>query len=259
MLASKNAALDGGNAWAARPSVPAAPATAALSEPPQPTSAIATRASTAVAGSRCRRTGSRRVVMPALYRRRIERPCREACGMPNIFEPEFDQQREHPGFRAQRARLGWQLATQRLGASIWEIEPGEAAYPYHYHLGEEELLIVLMGRPSVRTDGDWRELEPGEVLSFRARPGGRPPARELGRGDRALPRDLDERHAGSRRLPRLRQARRLRAAARTATASGRSSAWPTPSTTTTASGRPRAAALVTFLRCRLDTSPPRGT
>jgi uncharacterized cupin superfamily protein len=86
--------------------------------------------------------------------------------MPNIFEPEFDQQREHPGFRAQRARLGWQLATQRLGASIWEIEPGEAAYPYHYHLAEEELLIVLLGRPSVRTDGEWRELEPGEVLSF---------------------------------------------------------------------------------------------
>ena len=87
--------------------------------------------------------------------------------MPNIFEPQFDQQRDHPGFRAQRARLGWQLATERLGASIWEIEPGEAAYPYHYHLAEEELLVVLMGRPSVRTNGgDWRELEPGEVLSF---------------------------------------------------------------------------------------------
>ncbi len=94
--------------------------------------------------------------------------------MPNIFEPEFDQQRDHPGFRAQRARVGWQLATERLGASIWEIEPGEAAYPFHYHLAEEELLVVLMGRPSVRTDDDtWRQLEPGELLSFpRGRDGG---------------------------------------------------------------------------------------
>jgi uncharacterized cupin superfamily protein len=101
--------------------------------------------------------------------------------MPNIFEPEFDQQRDHPGFRAQRARVGWQLATQRLGASIWEIEPGEAAYPYHYHLGEEELLVVLMGRPSVRTDDEWRELEPGEVLSF---PHGREGGHQLAnRGD----------------------------------------------------------------------------
>jgi uncharacterized cupin superfamily protein len=93
--------------------------------------------------------------------------------MANIFEPDFDQQREHSGFRAQRARLGWQLATQRLGASIWEIEPGEAAYPYHYHLAEEELLVVLMGRPSVRRDGEWRQLEPGEVLAFpRGKDGG---------------------------------------------------------------------------------------
>jgi uncharacterized cupin superfamily protein len=93
-------------------------------------------------------------------------PRREAVPMPNIFEPNFDQRREHPGFRALRARLGWELGTQRLGASIWEIEPGEAAYPYHYHLAEEELLVVLLGRPSVRTDDVWRELAPGDVLSF---------------------------------------------------------------------------------------------
>jgi uncharacterized cupin superfamily protein len=74
---------------------------------------------------------------------------REALPMPNIFEPDFKQRRDHPGFRALRARLGSELATQRLGASVWEIEPGEAAYPYHYHLAEEELLIVLLGRPSV--------------------------------------------------------------------------------------------------------------
>ncbi len=111
--------------------------------------------------------------MPALYdRRRIARLRPEAFPMPNIFEPDFNQRREHPGFRALRARLGWQLATQRLGASIWEVEPGEAAYPYHYHLGEEELLVVLLGRPSVRTDGDWRELVPGDVISFLPGPAG---------------------------------------------------------------------------------------
>ena len=31
-----------------------------------------------------------------------------------------------------RARVGWRLKTQRLGASIWEIEPGEAAYPQRF-------------------------------------------------------------------------------------------------------------------------------
>jgi uncharacterized cupin superfamily protein len=105
--------------------------------------------------------------MTALYdRRRIARHRREAVSMPNIFEPDFNQRRGHPGFRALRARLGWELATESLGASIWEIEPGEAAYPYHYHLAEEEILVVLLGRPSVRADDEWRELEPGDVISF---------------------------------------------------------------------------------------------
>jgi uncharacterized cupin superfamily protein len=54
----------------------------------------------------------------------------------------------------------------RLGASLWEIPPGEAAYPFHYHLAEEEMIVVLSGRPSLRTDSGWRELETGDVVSF---------------------------------------------------------------------------------------------
>ena len=53
-----------------------------------------------------------------------------------------------------------------LGASAWELPPGEAAYPYHAHLGDEELVIVLSGRPSLRTPGGWRELEEGEAVCF---------------------------------------------------------------------------------------------
>ncbi|HEX3512239.1 MAG TPA: cupin domain-containing protein [Solirubrobacteraceae bacterium] len=86
--------------------------------------------------------------------------------MPNINEPRFDEPREHPGFRAQRSRIGRHAGSRRLGASLWEVPPGEAAYPYHYHLGEEELLVILQGRPSLRTAQGWREVEEGEVLSF---------------------------------------------------------------------------------------------
>ena len=86
--------------------------------------------------------------------------------MANINEPEFDEVRDHPGFRALRARVGKQAGSERLGASVWEVPPGEAAYPYHLHLGEEELVIVLAGRPSLRSPAGWRELEPGEVVSF---------------------------------------------------------------------------------------------
>jgi uncharacterized cupin superfamily protein len=75
--------------------------------------------------------------------------------------------REEAGFRARRGRLGWDLGTERIGLGVWELDPGEAAYPLHYHLAEEEVVVVLEGRPSLRTgEGSWRELEPGEAVAF---------------------------------------------------------------------------------------------
>jgi uncharacterized cupin superfamily protein len=88
------------------------------------------------------------------------------AGMPNLRAPDFDQPREHPGFRCRRALLGRQAGARRLGLSLWEVEAGQAAYPLHYHLGEEELIVVLDGEGELRTPEGWRALEEGEVLSF---------------------------------------------------------------------------------------------
>jgi uncharacterized cupin superfamily protein len=87
--------------------------------------------------------------------------------MPNLYRPDFDELRRHPGFNCDRARVGRQAGCERLGASVWSIPAGETAYPYHFHLGEEELVFVLSGRPSLRTPSGWRELEEGEVVAFR--------------------------------------------------------------------------------------------
>ena len=86
--------------------------------------------------------------------------------MANIRAADFDEPREHDGFRARRARLGRQAGAERVGLSLWELEMGEAAYPYHYHLAEEELLVVLEGQLSLRTAAGWRELAEGEVVAF---------------------------------------------------------------------------------------------
>ena len=86
--------------------------------------------------------------------------------MTTLNEPDFDEHRDHPGFQCRRARLGRQAGAERIGLSLWEIPPAQAAYPYHYHLGEEELVVVLSGRPSLRVPGGWRELPEGEIVSF---------------------------------------------------------------------------------------------
>ncbi|HEX7244277.1 MAG TPA: cupin domain-containing protein [Solirubrobacterales bacterium] len=83
-----------------------------------------------------------------------------------IKEPVFDEGREHPGFNCSRARIGRQVGSKKVGASLWELPEGQAAYPYHWHVAEEELLIVLDGAPSLRTPDGWRDLAEGEVVSF---------------------------------------------------------------------------------------------
>jgi uncharacterized cupin superfamily protein len=85
---------------------------------------------------------------------------------PSVLSPHFDEPREHEGFRCMRARLGRQAGSERTGLSLWELPPGEAAYPYHWHLSEEEIVVVLEGAPSLRTPEGWRELDRGEVVCF---------------------------------------------------------------------------------------------
>jgi uncharacterized cupin superfamily protein len=85
----------------------------------------------------------------------------------NVNSPDFDEDRgDVPGFRALRARLGKQVGAVRTGLSLWELPPGEAAYPYHLHLTEEEVVVVLRGQPHLRTPDGWRQLEEGEVVAF---------------------------------------------------------------------------------------------
>lgn len=84
----------------------------------------------------------------------------------NVFEPEFDAEQDRPGFTWRRARIGRQAGAEHLGASLFELPPGQAAFPLHFHVGNEELLIVFTGVPTLRTAEAERELAEGELVSF---------------------------------------------------------------------------------------------
>src|SRR3954447_21068500 len=59
----------------------------------------------------------------------------------------------------------------RLGASLYELGPGNFAV-FHFHHGSEELLILLRGRPTLRTFAGERQLEEGAVVHFPRGPDG---------------------------------------------------------------------------------------
>lgn len=67
-----------------------------------------------------------------------------------------------PGFARKRKRV----AGDHLGASLYSLPPGQATFPYHYELGNDELLVVIKGRPTLRTPNGSRELEEGDCIHF---------------------------------------------------------------------------------------------
>jgi uncharacterized cupin superfamily protein len=91
----------------------------------------------------------------------------------NISDPAVTYDADDPeGFRAGMFRLGPQLGAQQTGASLYELPPGQAVCPYHYEYGEEEWLLVIDGRPSVRTPAGTEQLEPFDVVFFPRGPDG---------------------------------------------------------------------------------------
>jgi uncharacterized cupin superfamily protein len=97
--------------------------------------------------------------------------------MPNIFDPDWDAERDEPPFRWRRAWIGRQAGARDLGASLFEVPPGGATFPLHAHYSNEELIVVLAGRVRLtRADGELEELAPGDVVAC---PAGREGAHRL--------------------------------------------------------------------------------
>jgi uncharacterized cupin superfamily protein len=89
----------------------------------------------------------------------------------NSLEVEYDDQ-DPEGYRAGMARFGPSIGAVKLGASIYELPPGQSICPYHYEYPEEEWLIVLEGRPTLRHPQGEDELEQGDVVCFPEGPEG---------------------------------------------------------------------------------------
>ena len=59
------------------------------------------------------------------------------------------------------------LAARGWGCTIYELRPGERICPYHWHVLEEEWLLVLAGAPTLREPDGEQVLQPWDVAVFR--------------------------------------------------------------------------------------------
>jgi uncharacterized cupin superfamily protein len=84
----------------------------------------------------------------------------------NLYGDDWDRVEERPGWRIKDAHVGMRLGAELLGGSLYELEPGDRLGPYHTHHANEEWVIVIRGRPTLRTSEGERELREGDVACF---------------------------------------------------------------------------------------------
>jgi len=79
---------------------------------------------------------------------------------------------EHAGFEYFRRKFVPFGGASNTLVSVYEIPPGKAAYPYHFHYKNEETFYILSGEGMLRTPEGERKVKAGELLFFPAGPEG---------------------------------------------------------------------------------------
>lgn len=80
----------------------------------------------------------------------------------------WSEQEHGERFGHRRKRLAEAAGGQRVGCSLYEVEPGRAAFPRHYHLANEEAIYVLEGSGTLRLGegGDEVEVSRGDYAAL---------------------------------------------------------------------------------------------
>ena len=84
----------------------------------------------------------------------------------NLNADEWDRTEEREGWRFKDAWVGAHTDAELIGASMYEVEPGNKQGPFHTHRANEEWAIVLRGEPTLRTHESEQQLCEGDVVAF---------------------------------------------------------------------------------------------
>lgn len=91
----------------------------------------------------------------------------------NLRDHELKPYEDGPeGHRFAATSLAREVGAKRTGFGLYELEPGQSTWPYHFELGSEEWLLVVDGELTLRTPEGERTLRAGDLVCFAEGPAG---------------------------------------------------------------------------------------
>lgn len=78
----------------------------------------------------------------------------------------------HPGYKYFKKFLVSKGESEHCAVSLYEVPPGNAAYPYHYHKNNEESFYILSGKGLLKTPSGNKEVAAGDFIFFPANENG---------------------------------------------------------------------------------------
>jgi uncharacterized cupin superfamily protein len=84
----------------------------------------------------------------------------------NLRDWPVEQRDAAPGFEYRGVSVRETLGGEKVGCTLYELDPGTQLWPYHFHWNNEEWLLVVAGTPTLRTPDGERELRAGDLVSF---------------------------------------------------------------------------------------------
>ncbi len=79
---------------------------------------------------------------------------------------ECVERAEHPAYEFRKKIIVGKEDSEKFDVSVYEVPPGKSAVPYHYHLRNEEVFLILSGKGLLRTPKGEQAVSAGDFLYF---------------------------------------------------------------------------------------------
>ena len=82
----------------------------------------------------------------------------------NTDEVQLERQLREPLYDTQCGGITDGMVAKKLGAGFDILAPGKRSCPYHYHLAQEEMFVILQGSGTLRVAGEMLPVRAGDVV-----------------------------------------------------------------------------------------------